>query len=61
MAKISKSEAGYKHAAGVKQCKSCNMFRRPHSCTLVVGVIRPDDTCRYFERGKAGLTERKGA
>jgi len=49
--KIDKDEARYQNAPkGTQWCSRCNMFRKPDSCTLVVGKISPGGWCRYWER-----------
>ncbi len=50
--RITKSEADYGRGTWHRKCSLCTMFRVPHSCTLVLGVIEPDDVCKYFEREK---------
>lgn len=35
---------------GTQQCNKCTMFRRPNSCTLVIGYILPQGWCKHFER-----------
>lgn len=55
MAKMSKEEANYREAKGLKRCVNCSMFRRQWytadagSCTLVAGDINTDDTCDHWE------------
>lgn len=44
-----KAEAEYRKATGDERCGNCSMFRYPHDCTLVQGVIRTSDTCKYWE------------
>lgn len=49
--KITKAQAGYRPAEGLREaCGACAMFR-PHnrSCSLVVGTIRAEDTCERWE------------
>jgi len=49
--KLAKASVRYRlSAAGSpRKCGRCVMFRRPASCTLVAGRIRPQDTCDRFE------------
>lgn len=51
-AKVSKAEAKYRVATSSAKCAVCTMFRPPNSCITVTGYIRPEDTCRFFERKK---------
>ena len=57
MDKVTKSSVNYREAKGDKRCGNCFMYRPSHvhkiikgSCTLVEGVIDPDDTCDKWER-----------
>ena len=48
-----------KHDASIKyrdrpmydqRCGLCTMFRSPHTCTAVAGVISPQGWCKIFKR-----------
>lgn len=47
-AKLSKPEVHYRPAMGAKKCGNCVMFRGPHGCTLVQGIIDSEDTCDRY-------------
>lgn len=51
MAKESKSQVGYiPHKPAKPQCRTCDHFRSPGSCTKVAGSINPDGYCApYYE------------
>lgn len=47
----SKSEVAYTHPArGDDRCADCAHFVEPGACTLVLGTIRPEDSCEEFDR-----------
>jgi hypothetical protein len=47
---VDKSSVNYRPATvSGKSCGTCSMFRSPHACTLVKGVIQPADTCDEWE------------
>lgn len=46
---IRKVDAEYIPEGKTKLCRDCNMFDRPHWCTLVIGVINPGGYCKYWE------------
>lgn len=48
--KSTKAEANYQDSpkAG-KHCSECTMWRPPHGCTGVSGVISSNGWCKYFE------------
>lgn len=47
-AKLSKPEVHYRPSIGARNCGNCAMFRGPHGCSLVKGVVDADDTCDRF-------------
>lgn len=48
--KVSKASVNYRLALlRQRRCSTCAMFRRPDSCTLVAGQIRPGDVCDRWE------------
>jgi len=49
MAYMPKPLVNYRKGDGVKCCGNCVMFRRPDSCTLVIGKIDKDDVCNEWE------------
>lgn len=49
---ISKQSADYRAATGQKRCGNCSMYRTGGKCTLVRGLIKPSDTCKYWEAKK---------
>jgi hypothetical protein len=50
---ISKIEAEYIEHAKKRHCEDCGMYREPHKCTLVEGVINEDGHCKYFKRASS--------
>lgn len=48
--KSSKTEADYREGDEQEHCGRCSMFRPPHSCTAVDGMICWDDVCDYFKQ-----------
>ena len=45
-ATLSKAQTHYRDATVPgRNCGTCVMFRPPHACTLVKGIISPDDVC----------------
>ena len=46
-----KKQAGYKDNAKTKKCENCKHYRHK-SCVLVVGIISPKGTCRYWRKEK---------
>src|SRR3989442_14808520 len=49
-AKYSKEEAEYRYSGDPSTaCVLCANFQEPAACRLVEGLVRPVDTCRYFE------------
>jgi hypothetical protein len=51
--KISKAKANYREGTPKEHCSICTMWRGPHSCTAVSGVIYAADTCDLFEKREA--------
>jgi hypothetical protein len=47
--KSSKAEADYRDGTPDEHCGRCTMFRPPHSCTAVDGVIHSYGVCDYFK------------
>ena len=52
MAKDPKIVANYRRGTKAEHCGLCTMFRPPHGCTAVAGLIYAEDTCDYFEKEK---------
>jgi len=53
---VTKEEASYRYANVREQsCGACAHFSAPGSCTRVIGLIRPVDTCDEWERGTAPM------
>ena len=48
--KASKATARYRPGTAARHCGICTMFRPPHSCISVTGVIDKADLCDYFKR-----------
>ena len=47
--KVAKASANYQEPArGKSHCAACTHFQKPHSCTVVEGIISPQGVCRYF-------------
>ena len=55
MGKVTKSSVNYRHGSSEKHCGNCTMIRlmppdfETHKCTLVKGIINPDDVCDEWE------------
>lgn len=47
--KITKQSAGYRPSKGPKKCGNCDMYRAG-SCTLVEGLIKASDVCKFWEK-----------
>lgn len=47
--KVSKASVNYRESTGSQKCGNCSMFRDGNSCTLVAGLIRPDDVCDEWD------------
>lgn len=54
MDRVSKHKARYREGSSDQHCAVCTMYREPHSCTKVEGIIYPNDLCDYFERKPEG-------
>lgn len=50
MTRVSKEYADYGTGAPGHHCGICRHFEAPDACKIVVGKIRPQDGCRYFEK-----------
>lgn len=50
--KVTKESVDYRRSDGPDHCGACVMFRHPNRCTLVLGIIREEDTCDRFKRRK---------
>lgn len=50
--KSSKASVHYRAGEGTKRCANCTMFRPPHGCTSVAGIIRPSGLCDLFKKKK---------
>ncbi len=48
-AKETKEEANYRKGRPDYKCSLCTMFRDPHGCTTVKGIIDRRAVCDYFE------------
>jgi hypothetical protein len=48
-AKIDKAAAGYQEDASFNNCRSCDNYEAPRSCSAVEGDISPDGTSNQFE------------
>lgn len=54
--KISKAEAKYKNFAWTRNCVDCSMFiRATKRCTLVLGQIEPQGTCKHWEKRRSQM------
>jgi hypothetical protein len=58
--KASKTAANYRKGDLEHHCAICTMFRPPHDCLSVEGVIQPADLCDYFKRSNGNAMDRKG-
>ena len=38
---------------GDQRCGLCSMYRPPHACIAVAGIISPDGWCQLFKRKPA--------
>jgi hypothetical protein len=47
---VTKAEANYRQTGGLERCGNCSMFEAPDRCTLVEGMILPEDVCDYWEQ-----------
>ena len=48
--KVSKELTNYRYASDPERsCGKCVHYREPNQCNLVMGLIRPEDTCDKFE------------
>lgn len=51
--KSTKEEAHYRdHPNGKEHCLKCTMFRQPHTCTAVQGIISQNGWCKFYEAKK---------
>lgn len=52
--KASKKEAAYKLPSPdpTHHCGNCTMFRKPHGCTAVEGIIYFMGICKYYKEKK---------
>jgi hypothetical protein len=49
-ATLSKTQVHYRDATDTgRRCGTCSMFRDPHACTLVKGLIQPDGVCDRWD------------
>ena len=48
--KATKKGADYRQGSDKKRCGNCTMFRPPHDCTAVKGIISKWAVCDYFKR-----------
>lgn len=46
---MAKSEADYRKGTPEEHCGKCKMFKAPHACTLIEGIIQSTDICDYYE------------
>jgi SPP1 gp7 family putative phage head morphogenesis protein len=46
---LSKDSVNYRHATGNRKCGNCVMFHPGGTCDLVMGHIKPGDTCDRWE------------
>jgi hypothetical protein len=56
MQKCTKAEVNYRKATGKQRCGNCSMLRErtiDYTCTLVMGVIKRDDTCDEWSKKDA--------
>jgi len=44
-----KKSAEYKEKTKIKKCENCKHYRN-YDCTLVIGKISPNGTCRYWRK-----------
>ena len=54
---LTKAEGNYRRTKGPRQCGNCSMYRQTDHrdmgrCTLVKGVILPEDVCDKWESKK---------
>ena len=52
-ATLTKAEAGYRATRvgdKARRCGNCSMYKSPKQCTLVKGVIDPEDICKHWEK-----------
>lgn len=59
MTKALKSDVHYRKGKGERRCEYCTMFRPPHGCTAVVGIIDEDDVCDLYKRRRKSYASDK--
>lgn len=47
--RLTKQQVNYRPAESTKRCRNCVMFHTDGTCDLVIGNIKPEDTCDRWE------------
>lgn len=47
--RLTKRQVHYREAESTKRCRNCVMFHTDGTCDLVIGNIKPEDTCDRWE------------